>query len=68
MSTTEAPTDLSAVRALDAQGQELGEVEVAYVPLSHSDDKFIYVPESDPWVSLELADRTLIRADIEPAR
>jgi hypothetical protein len=69
VSTTEAPTDRSAVRSRGVQGQELGEVEVAYVPLSHGPDVFLYVPEPDPaWASLQLSDRELIFADIEPAR
>jgi hypothetical protein len=69
VSTTEAPTDRSAVRSRGVQGQELGEVEVAYVPLSHGPDVFLYVPEPDPaWASLQLSDRELVFADIEPAR
>jgi hypothetical protein len=69
VSTTDAPTDRRAAYAVGAQGQELGEVEVAYVPLSHSPDAFLYVPEPDPaWASLQLGGRALVFADIEPAR
>jgi hypothetical protein len=69
VSTTEAPTDTSSARAFDAAGNDLGEVQVARVPLSHSDDAFMYVPEPDPsWARLELGDRTLVMATIEPAQ
>jgi hypothetical protein len=68
ISTTETPTDLSSARARDAQGQDLGEVSVARVPLSHSADSFLYVPEPEAgWATLELGDRTLVLSDIEPA-
>ncbi|HEX6244463.1 MAG TPA: M66 family metalloprotease, partial [Polyangiales bacterium] len=63
-----APGETVPARALDAAGQAAGEVEVAYVELSHSPDRFLYVPDLDPsWVSLELPDRTLRIADILPA-
>jgi hypothetical protein len=69
ISTTEAPTDLSSARAFDAAGADLGEVPVARVPLSHSDDAFMYLPEPDPrWARLELGDRSLVIAQIEPAQ
>jgi hypothetical protein len=69
ISTTEAPTDLSSARAFDAAGADLGEVPVARVPLSHSDDAFMYMPEPDPrWARLELGDRSVVVAQIEAAQ
>jgi hypothetical protein len=69
VSITETPTELSSARAFDAAGVDLGEVQVARVPLSHSEEAFMYVPEPDPrWARLELGDRTLVIAEIEPAR
>jgi Peptidase M66 len=69
VSTDEAPTDQTSARAFDAAGADLGEVPVARVPLSHSADAFMYVPDPDPrWARLELGDRTLVMSQIEAAR
>ncbi len=69
VSTTETPADLSRASAFDVAGQALDDVPVARVPLSHSADAFLYVPEPEPaWAWLELGDRNLVRAEIEPAQ
>jgi hypothetical protein len=64
----EPPSETSTARALDAAGHVLAELEVMRVPLSHTADQFLYLPELDPsWVSLDLGDRQLAIAAILPA-
>ena len=49
-------------------GAELAELSVAIVPLSHSADSFLYLPELDPsWTTLQVGDRRIVLADIAPA-
>jgi hypothetical protein len=64
----ESPGETSAAKALDAQGHVVAEVRVVRIPLSHSDDSFLYVPDLDPlWASLDLGDRVLKLSAIAPA-
>jgi hypothetical protein len=68
MSADEAPGgQRELARVLDAQGNELTRIEVARVPLAHSADSFLYLPEPEPsWAVLELAERSLVLADVQP--
>jgi hypothetical protein len=55
-------------RARDASGASVGEVTVARVELSHSDDTLLYVSDLPAtWFTLELSDRTIVRDSLLPA-
>lgn len=55
-------------RVLDAQGQLLDTIDVVRIPLSHTSDAFLYIPEPGPrWATLELGDRRIALASIQPA-
>ncbi len=65
VTSRELPGELSAARALDAEGSDLGEVSVVRVPLSNESESFLYVPELDPsWAAIDLGDRVLTLAEI----
>jgi hypothetical protein len=54
--------------ALDARGNALEQVEVVRIPLSHSGDEFLYIPDQQPgWAALRLGDTTLVLDTIKPA-
>jgi len=41
---------------------------VSVIPLSHSEDSFVYLPELDPsWARLQIGDRQIVLADIAAA-
>jgi hypothetical protein len=64
----EPPSETSPARALDASGQVVAELEVVRVPLSHTADEFLYVPELDPeWVAIDLGDRKVEIEALGPA-
>lgn len=64
----ESPGQTELVHALDATGTVVADVQVVRIPLSHSDDSFLYVEAPDPsWAALDLGDRILNFAQIAPA-
>jgi hypothetical protein len=68
MTSDELPGEPGAASALDAQGDVLSEIEVAYVPLSHTDDVFLYVPAPRAdWAAIDLGERVLELSEIAPA-
>lgn len=65
MTSDELPGEPSAASALDAQGYVLSEIEVVRVPLSHTDDVFLYVPAPHAdWAAIDLGERVLKLSDI----
>jgi len=65
----ETPGDFTSAYALDATGQQVAELSVAVISLSHTADTFVYVPRLDPsWAALQIGKRRLVVADIAPAR
>ena len=68
VTTNETPGQLTPATALDASGQALADLSVAVIPLSHTADSFLYLPELDPsWSALQIGDRRIELAAIEPA-
>jgi len=53
---------------LDAAGRQIAQVDVVRIPLSHSGDEFLYIPEAQQgWVALQLSDQKLVLSSIKPA-
>ena len=53
---------------LDAAGHKIAQVEVVRIPLSHSGNAFLYIPEAQPgWAALQLSDQNLVLSAIKPA-
>jgi hypothetical protein len=53
---------------LDAAGRKIDEAEVVRIPLSHSGDAFLYIPQAQAgWAALQLADQKLVLSAIKPA-
>jgi hypothetical protein len=68
MISDELPGEPSAASALDAQGQVLSEIEVVRVPLSDTDDVFLYVPAPlADWAAIDLGERVLELSEIAAA-
>lgn len=68
MISDELPGEPSAASALDAQGSVLSEIEVVRVPLSHTEDVFLYVPAPRAdWAAIDLGDRVLRLSEIGAA-
>ena len=58
--------DVEQAQVLDASGNVIEEVEVMRVPLSHTDDQLLYVPEPGAkWSSLVLRDRVIALSDVQ---
>lgn len=54
--------------ARDASGRTVAKIEVVRIPLSHSEDQLVYVPEPQPgWASIALSDREIVLSSVEPA-
>lgn len=69
LSSDEVPGHREVARVLASDGRELATVDIARVPLDHTRDAFVYIPEPESdWWALELQDGTrLVLDDILPA-
>lgn len=59
---------LESADVLDARGNAIERIEVVRIPLSHTGDAWLYIPEAKPsWSALRLRDQTLTLSAIQPA-
>jgi hypothetical protein len=67
--TNEAPQgERESLRVLDAAGRVVANLDAARVPLAHSENSFLYIPEPEAdWAVLELGELRIPLANVLPA-